>query len=34
MFFAHILYTSFQHLMNSGKMLHNGNFMHTQTLKD
>ena len=33
--FAHISYTSFQiHMMSVGKMWHEGNFMHTQTLKN
>jgi len=34
MYFAHISYMSFQIQMSSGKMLHNRNFMCTQTLKN
>src|SRR6218665_3871881 len=29
-----MLYTSFQIQTSSGKMMHKGNFMHTQTLKN
>jgi len=34
MFFAHILYTSFQMQMSPGKILHKRNFMCTQALKN
>src|SRR6218665_722810 len=32
--FSHISYTSFPFQMSSGEMLHNRNFLHTQTLKN
>jgi len=32
--FAHILYTSVQIQISSGKMLHKRNFMRTQTLEN